>query len=88
MYCSTVIFILQSLCEPCFSPVYDIVHSYVKLYHTAISQHVSLNTIPPCDYCSLSHLNGLFIILQLLKVIGEGLENNEIVTLLNWISTY
>ncbi|XP_067934820.1 exocyst complex component 3-like [Watersipora subatra] len=55
--------LVKSFCEPCFPPTYDIVRTYVKLYHTAISQH-------------------------LLQVIEQGLEGNEIVTLLGWINIY
>ncbi|KAF6025693.1 EXOC3 [Bugula neritina] len=55
--------VVKSLCEPCFPETFDIVRTYVKMYHTAISQH-------------------------LLNVIERGLEGNEIVSLLSWITTY
>lgn len=33
--------VVKSLCIPCFPPQYDIFNEYVRMYHTAMSQHVS-----------------------------------------------
>lgn len=35
--------VVKSLCVPCFPPEYDIFNAYVKMYHTALSKHVSNN---------------------------------------------
>lgn len=32
--------VIKELCGPCFPPHYQIVKNYVKMYHTAISQHL------------------------------------------------
>lgn len=33
--------VVKKLCVVCFPPQYDILNTYVKMYHTALSKHVS-----------------------------------------------
>lgn len=37
--------VVKSLCVPCFPPEYDIFNEYVKMYHTALSKHVSFISV-------------------------------------------
>lgn len=37
--------VVKSLCVPCFPPEYDIFNEYVKMYHTALSKHVSCKRV-------------------------------------------
>jgi exocyst complex component 3 len=55
--------VVKTLCEPCFPPHYNIVQSYINMYHNNISLHLS-------------------------DIIQQGLEGNEIVSLLTWINDY
>lgn len=32
--------VVKTLCEPCFPPWYDIVRTFVKMYHNSLSQHL------------------------------------------------
>jgi len=36
---------VQTLCEPCFPPHYNIVNRYIAMYHSNISQHVSIECL-------------------------------------------
>ncbi|XP_064652191.1 exocyst complex component 3-like [Lineus longissimus] len=33
--------VVKTLCEPCFPPIYDIVNSYVRMYHESIGEHLN-----------------------------------------------
>jgi len=43
--CVCVCVRVQTLCEPCFPPHYNIVSRYITMYHTNISQHVTIRYV-------------------------------------------
>ena len=63
---------LQTLCEPAFPPHYNIVNRYIAMYHSNISQHVSISRhirIPPGilpDFIVTIMLNIIVVIFQIL----------------------
>jgi len=34
--------VVRGLCVPCFPPHYDIVNTFINMYHSALATHVSL----------------------------------------------
>lgn len=48
--------VVKTLCEPCFPPWYNIVRTFVKMYHTSLSQHLKdiiANGLEGNEYVSL-----------------------------------
>lgn len=76
--------VVKSLCVPCFPPHYDIFNVYVRMYHTALSKHVSLRL----HFIFMSFIF-FFFLFQLEEIVQAGLEGNEHVSLLSWVmNTY
>jgi hypothetical protein len=37
--------VVKTLCQPCFPKDYDIVNTYVRMYHESIGEHVGIKCI-------------------------------------------
>lgn len=53
--------VVKSLCVPCFPPEYDIFNEYVKMYHNALSKHVSCDEVAK-SFCFDFPLNSIFLV--------------------------
>lgn len=42
--------VVKTLCVPCFPPHYDILNTYVNMYHTCLSRHVCLLYYNNCNH--------------------------------------